>query len=190
MGYGTWNSQGWVVVLASLAPTLGSSFFPSMIPAYSTKLYSIPKWCSKLYHFYKMETCKGTPLNPPPPPLAFATAPRGGSNPLEQYVRRCLFPTTQKNNSQECFAWLRHFALDCYFSVWFYGNTDGTKCPEGVQSARADTMVLGCSLTSCILCVSVQIRCLQVHRYGCGLASIAFVPSQGKCNLLGIPLRP
>ena len=77
------------------------------------------------------------------PPLAFAAAPAGGSsNPLEQYVRRCLFPTTQKNNSQGCFAWLRHFALDCYFSVWFYGNTDGTKCPEGVQSARADTRVI------------------------------------------------
>lgn len=40
------------------------------------------------------------------------------ARPLDILFRRCFRKTTQKNNSQGCFAWLRHFALDCYFFAW------------------------------------------------------------------------
>ena len=78
------------------------------------------------------------PLNPPP--TAFAVPPAGGtlkpSGALPVGARFLPHKKITVKGARMTARMAAPLALDCFFSVRFYGNTDGAHSPEGARFPR------------------------------------------------------
>lgn len=75
----------------------------------------------------------------PPPPRAVQTL----WNSMSVGGDSVPHPSNRSMVATPLFCKQKSKPLTACFRVWYLAITDGTKCPEGVQSARADTRVLG-----------------------------------------------